>query len=187
MLLRGERAPLEWDREGFRLPVIRHALHAGDETAVIVLHVVVLHVGGDHLEADGYAVADVAVVEEMLSRLDVVLVSVGPVQVDLLAVVRDGILLAPGVAPPGEEVSTIVVAAEEGEEVVEDRGFQVLLVRRVTSLQAQSKSHGSFRSDSLETLWRTPRSSPSPDRLSAHQETVLDTRDVVPYLSTISA
>ncbi len=79
----------------------------------------------------------VAVVGEVLAGLHVVLVGVGPVQVDLLAVVRDGVLPPPGVAHPGEEVAVVVVTGEEGVDVVEDRGLQVFEVHGAARPGAQ--------------------------------------------------
>ena len=66
------------------------------------------------------------VVVEVLAGLDVVLVAVGPVQVDLLAVVGDGVPLIAPVPPPGDEVSVLVVAAEEGVQAVVDVGLDGL-------------------------------------------------------------
>jgi len=54
------------------------------------------------------------VVGEVLGGLDIILVVVGPVEVDLLAVIRDGIALLLGVAPPGDEIAVLLIAAEEG-------------------------------------------------------------------------
>jgi hypothetical protein len=56
----------------------------------------------------------------MLGGLDVVLVVVGPVEIDLLAVVGDGVLLPLGVPAFGDEIAVLVVMAEKGIQVVED-------------------------------------------------------------------
>ncbi len=67
----------------------------------------------------------VAVVGEVLAGLHVVLIGVRPVEVDLFAVVWDGVLLPPGVALLREKIAVVVVAREERVDVVEDLGLQV--------------------------------------------------------------
>ncbi len=56
----------------------------------------------------------------MLRRLHVVLFAVGPVEVDLLAVVGDDVGMFPGVAPLRDEVAVLVIPPEERVEVVVD-------------------------------------------------------------------
>jgi hypothetical protein len=63
------------------------------------------------------------VIGEVLGGLDVVLFVVGPVERDLLAVVGDGVAFLFGVAPLGDEVAVLPVAAEEGIEVIVDGGL----------------------------------------------------------------
>ena len=128
---------LERHGQGTCLLVVGSFLHVGDKEALLALHVVLLGVGGGKLEVDGHAARLVAVVVEVLAGLDVVLVGVRPVEVDLLAVVRDGVLLPSGVATLGEEVAVVVVAGEEGVDVVEDLGLQVFEVYGVARAGAE--------------------------------------------------
>ena len=70
------------------------------------------------------------VVAQVLAGLDVVLVRVGPVELDLLALVGDGVD-ARLVDALGEEVALGVVAAEEAEQMVVDLVLQRADVDRV--------------------------------------------------------
>ncbi len=94
------------------------------EEALVALDVVLLDRGLPQLEMDGGRVEAQgrldreAVVGEGLARLDVVLVEVGPVEEDLLAVVGDGVLVALAVAPLRDKVAVVVVAGEEAIEFV---------------------------------------------------------------------
>ena len=71
-----------------------------------------------------------SVVAQVLVRLDVVLVLVGPMERDLLALVGDGVD-AWLVDALGEKVTLGVVAAEETEQVIVDLAFQRIDVHRV--------------------------------------------------------
>ena len=66
------------------------------------------------------------VVFEALACLDVVLVFGCPVEDDFLAVVGDGVGFASPVAPLSDKVAILIVAGEEGVEVIVDADFQVL-------------------------------------------------------------
>lgn len=59
-------------------------------------------------------------------RLDIILVAVGPMKVDFLAVIGNGIPLGFGVAAPGDEVAVLVIAAEKSVEMVENGDFDRL-------------------------------------------------------------
>jgi Fe2+ transport system protein FeoA len=60
------------------------------------------------LHEHGHAVGGaIGIVGEMLGGFDIVLVVVGPVEIDLLAVVGDGIALALGVAALGDKVAIL--------------------------------------------------------------------------------
>ena len=63
------------------------------------------------------------IVAEVLVALDVVLVAVGPVEIDFFPVVRDGVSLVAGVAWFGDEITFFVVAIKEGVQVIVDGGF----------------------------------------------------------------
>src|SRR5690606_35960469 len=79
----------------------------------------------------------VAVVGEVLAALHVVLVVVGPVEHHLLAVIGNGVALVLGIAPLGDEVALLVVAAKEGEQVVVDGGFLCVIRHGAGSSLAQ--------------------------------------------------
>ena len=74
---------------------------------------------------------------EVLGSLDIVLIVVGPVKIDFLAVVGDGVLLTLGVAALRDEVAVLVVANEEGIQVIEDRGFESLAAATTGGLALQ--------------------------------------------------
>ena len=120
LLPAGQRPVLERDEHParFRIPVDR--LEPRQEEPLVALDVVLLHVRVLHREAHGDAVPGKGVVTKVLVGLDVVLVAVRPVQIHLLAVVGDGVALALRVAPLGDEVPVLIVAAEEGVQMVVD-------------------------------------------------------------------
>ncbi len=98
--------------------------------AGLFLDVAVLALGGvRQLEVDAHRVRFIfraqaeGVVAEAFAGLDVVLVRVGPVELDLLALVGDGVD-AGLVDALAEEVALRVVAAKETVEMVVDLGFQ---------------------------------------------------------------
>ena len=67
---------------------------AGYEETPVALDVVLLNVGVPEAETDRHSVERLpVVVAEVFVGLDVVLVAVGPVEIDLLAVVGDGVTL----------------------------------------------------------------------------------------------
>ena len=119
--LRGKRPVLERDGDGAGGLVPFRIVEHWQEEAPVALVVVPLQVGVPQPEVDGDAVGRVpVVVAEVRLGLDVVLVAVGPVQVDLFAVVGDGVALVAPVAALGDEIAVLVVAAEEGVQVVVD-------------------------------------------------------------------
>jgi hypothetical protein len=69
------------------------------------------------------------VVAQVLARLDVVLVGIGPVQLHFLALVGDGIDARP-VNAPAQKIALGVVATEKAVEMVIDLGFECLQVHR---------------------------------------------------------
>ena len=80
-------------------------------------------VGGDQLEVNAAAIAEgKAVVAEVFAGFGVVLVFVRPVQHHFFAVVGNGVGVAL-VAALADEVAFVVVAREEGEQVVVNGGF----------------------------------------------------------------
>ncbi|MDZ7816699.1 MAG: hypothetical protein U5N86_12135 [Planctomycetota bacterium] len=148
LLLIGERAELEGDDQLVRLLVPVDLLHAGQEEPLVALDVVLLDVGGCQFEVDRSSSGVLpGIIVEMLGGLDVVLVVVGPMEIDFFAVVGDGVFLALGIAALRDEVAVLVVAAEEGVQVVEDGGFKRLaaattggLVLQVEVLLAQRRA-----------------------------------------------
>lgn len=103
-----------------RFGVERHIHHARQKESFHTFDVVLLHVSVAELEMDCPAAVLVAVVDEVLAGLYVVLVTVSPVEMDFLAVVGDGVFVALGVAAQRHKVALVVIAAEEGVEMVEN-------------------------------------------------------------------
>lgn len=130
----GERAVFHRDDEGGRGLIPGDGLVGGvDEVAVVAFDVVAGDVDFGEAHVDGGFVGQAlgggkgeAVVVEVDAGLDVVLVEVGPMEVHFLAVVGDGVFVGAAVAALGDEVAVLVVAGEEGVEVVVDGGFGVL-------------------------------------------------------------
>ena len=120
-------AILERDRDRAGVVVPSRPLGQRHEEPPVALDVVLLDVGSFQPEVHRYAVRGLpVVVVEVLGGLDVVLVAVGPVEIDLLAVVGDGVPLIAAVAALRDEVAVLVVAAEKGVEVVVDVGLDGL-------------------------------------------------------------
>ena len=93
----------------------------GEEEALLPLDVVLLDICRAEAEANRDArTGPVGVVPEVLRGLHVVLVAIRPVEVDFLAVVGDDVRVLPGLPSLRDEVAVLVVAAEEGVEVVVD-------------------------------------------------------------------
>lgn len=104
---------------------------------VQVFLVVLGGVGGNQFEVDAAAVAEgKAVVTEVLAGFGVVLVFVRPVQHHFFAVVGNGVGVAL-VAALADEVACVVVAREEGEQVVIDGGFLRGIGQRCFDLRGQ--------------------------------------------------
>jgi len=74
------------------------------------------------------------VVEEMLPRLDVVLVFIGPVEQNLFTVVRYCELLLRRVAAHTHEVPIVIVTREELVDVVEDLGLMFVPAGKVEQI-----------------------------------------------------
>ena len=67
------------------------------------------------------------IISEVLTRLDVILVMIGPVEIDFLTIVGNGVTFLLGVTALRNEVAVLPVAAEEGIKVVVDSRFQCLV------------------------------------------------------------
>src|SRR5687767_8318497 len=65
-----------------------------------------------------------SVIGKVLGRFDVVLIVVGPIKINFLTVVGNGITLSLGVATLGDKVTILIVAAEKGIKVVVNGGFE---------------------------------------------------------------
>jgi len=88
---------------------------------------------------DSDTVRGEGVVGKVLGGFDVVLVVVGPVEINLLAVVRDGVAFAFGVAALGDKVAVLIVTAEEGVQLVEDARFESLAAARACGFGFQGQ------------------------------------------------
>ena len=82
----------------------------GMKKSFCTLDVVFFNVYVAEVKGDGNALGFEAIGGEMLATLDVVLISVCPMEVDLFAVVWDGISFGLGVASAWDEVAVFVVA-----------------------------------------------------------------------------
>ena len=111
------------------------------EAGVVQVFLVVLGgVGGNQFEVDAAAVAEgKAVVAEVFAGFGVVLVFVRPVQHHFFAVVGDGVGVAL-VAALADEVACVVVAREEGEQVVVDGSFLRGVGQRRFDLRGQGSA-----------------------------------------------
>ena len=109
-----------------------------EQAGVVQVFLVVFGgVGGNQFEVDAVAVAEgKAVVTEVLAGFGVVLVFVRPVQHHFFAVVGDGVGVAL-VAALADEVACVVVAREEGEQVVVDGSFLRFVSKRRLDLRGQ--------------------------------------------------
>jgi len=70
---------------------------------------------------------------EILTGLDVILVMVGPVEIDFLAIIGDGVAFLFGVTTLGNEVAVLPVAAEKGIKMVVDSRLQSMTALCVSS------------------------------------------------------
>jgi hypothetical protein len=99
------------ERAAFGVPLCQ--IETGEEVARLAFGVVFGDAGRGHREAHAVFAHQVSdfegVVAEGFAGLDVILVAVGPVEEDFLAIVRHGIGLAAAVAPLGDEVAIFVV------------------------------------------------------------------------------
>ena len=96
----------------------------GIEVVAAYVLVILFAIGVLPFEMDLQPVRTVAVIVELFAALDVILILIGPVQMDFFPVVGDGVFLAPGVAALGEKIAVVVIPAEEGVEVIENPRLQ---------------------------------------------------------------
>jgi len=73
------------------------------------------------------------IIGEVLTGLDVILVMVGPVEIDFLTIVGNGIAFLFGVTTLGNEVAVLPVAAEKGIKMVVDSRLQSMTALCVSS------------------------------------------------------
>ncbi len=93
IFLLGERPVLERNDEFSSVLFPRGLLDPGQEESLVPFDVVLLNIRSLKLEVHGDTARGEAVIVEVLGGLDVVLVVIGPVEVDFLAVIRNGVLL----------------------------------------------------------------------------------------------
>ncbi len=124
-LLLGQRAELERNRQLVSLLVPSQLIQARQEEALFTLDVVLLHIGGFQFKVHGHAFRRFpGVIGEILASLDVVLVMISPIDIDLLAVIGNGVAFFFGVAPLEDKVAVLIVAAKESVQVIVDGGLQ---------------------------------------------------------------
>ena len=125
LLLIGQWTILEWNDECTVLCVPMYLVYYGEEKTLVPFDIVDFYIGILQFKLDSYAIRSLpGVISKMFGGFNVILVMVGPVEVDFLAIVGDSVALFPGVAPLGDEIAVLVVSAEEGIEVIVDGGFQ---------------------------------------------------------------
>src|SRR5258708_14022908 len=138
-LLMSERGVFKWNGDRVAFGVECYVCHAGQKKALGTLDVILLDIGITEFKLNCPSAVFVGIVGEVLAGLDVILVGVGPVEMNLLAVVGNRVFVALRIATQRHKIARVVVTAEKGEEVIENLGFLLGIRSCCCRTVAQSK------------------------------------------------